>query len=642
MTLFKQIAFVVSLVFLLAIFIITMEDFRRSGENLEGQLQTSAQNMATTLGIAISNSTTLNDVAAYETLFNAVFDSGYYSSIELVDPDGKTILKKVRVLEVNDVPDWFIKAVPLWPATGKTDVMQGWVQLGTLKLTLHPGFAYAGLYEGLKATAFWILLSFTVAMVLLWLLIHWLLEPLSLVKQQAEAIHDNQFVQQEKLPKTIELRSVVIAMNRMVGKVQHIFDDQAATLSQYQKLLYEDPVTGIGNRAYLMDLLQRTQAEDISFHGSLAVIKIHNLEMVREMAGYTAVEKILLEVANNIHNIDIGVTHLDCARLSDDEFAILITEGSHELVEKIETLYTQFQSAIIKFDQCDSVYLTTGITEVQAGRHVGETLGDSDFALSQAAAKGAFSICEKKSSDIILPQGKIQWRSWLEECIASDRLFLVRQNVLNLNGDVIHQEIFLRLKNAEGQVVPAGMFMPMASSLGLGDNIDRAVFSLVKQAGEVNNPFPIALNLTPSVFSDADALIEFNNLVRYFKHSSVQLCVEASHAILEQYPQICAEVAEVMKKAGQSFGIDNLNLSRSLKNLQIVRPDYIKVNARTLFNLTNGEISGAYQALNTMAKTMDIRLIAVAVDTQELYDHLKALGITTMQGNLLGLPEEFL
>ena len=53
MTLFKQIALLVSLIFLLLIMAIIVGDFRRSSEFLEGQLQTSAQDIATTLGIKI-------------------------------------------------------------------------------------------------------------------------------------------------------------------------------------------------------------------------------------------------------------------------------------------------------------------------------------------------------------------------------------------------------------------------------------------------------------------------------------------------------------------------------------------------------------------------------------------------------------
>ena len=115
MTLFKQVALLVSLVFLLIVVTTTVGDFRRSSSFFEGQMQSTAQDMTTTLGIAMSNSSANADIVTYETLFNAVFDSGYYSSIELIAPDGKMILKKARLLEIQGVPEWFVSVVPICP-----------------------------------------------------------------------------------------------------------------------------------------------------------------------------------------------------------------------------------------------------------------------------------------------------------------------------------------------------------------------------------------------------------------------------------------------------------------------------------------------------------------------------------------------
>ena len=46
-----------------------------------------------------------------------------------------------------------------------------------------------------------------------------------------------------------------------------------------------------------------------------------------------------------------------------------------------------------------------------------------------------------------------------------------------------------------------------------------------------------------------------------------------------------------------------------------------------------------YQALRTITDTLDISIIAVAIDSKEVIDELKSLGIEIMQGNFLGSPE---
>ncbi len=50
-------------------------------------------------------------------------------------------------------------------------------------------------------------------------------------------------------------------------------------------------------------------------------------------------------------------------------------------------------------------------------------------------------------------------------------------------------------------------------------------------------------------------------------------------------------------------------------------------------------MSAGYQALRTITDTLEIDIIAVAVDSQQVFDQLKALGIVNMQGNFFGQPE---
>jgi len=641
MTLFKQVALLVSLVFLLTVVTITASNLKRYSSIVKGQLQTTAQDMATTLGISISNSSFGTDIPAYETLFNAVFDSGYYSKIELVAPDGEVIHKKDRQLEIEGVPDWFISLVSIQPATATTQVMQGWTPLGTLRLTMHPGYVYYGLYKNLVTTIVWFAIFFSLGMLVLWMLLHQLLKPLIRVKQQADAIHNNQFVRQSSIPSTIELRTVVSAMNRMIDKVHAVFDDQEETLARYQKLLYEDPLTGLGNRRYFMSQLENAHSAEATFHCHMAVVKILNIEHVREHYGYKESDKAVILLASILSEIAARHENYYCARLTADEFAMLVPADEQPVTEYIENTFEKFRSEAEISEIEDEISLIAGVSSVQVGREIGKTLAESDFALTQSEAGGPYSIRESSSTDLALPQGKMQWRNWLEHCIKENKFFLVRQKAMNTNGQTIHQEVFIRLKNDDNQTVPAGMFMPMASVLNMGEAIDCVVFKLVKDISSKNNEIPVALNLTASVFSHADALVEFNRLLKYFQQSSTGLCVEASHTVLEQYPDMCAEVADSVRQAGHVFGIDNLNLGRSLHDLKAVRPNYVKVNAQTLYDMTQADLPSGYQALRTLTKAMEILLIAVGVDTREMYDHLQQLGISTMQGNLLGEPEEF-
>lgn len=639
MTLFKQLALLVSLMFLLLTSVIIVGDFQRSGQFLQGQMQTTAQDMATTLGIAISNLPSADDPATLEVLFNSVFDSGYYSSIRLASVEGAVIHQKNQQIALEGVPDWFVSLVPLQSAQGSTQVMQGWTQLGQLSLSLHPGYAYSGLYAALVSTINWSLFILLSAVMILWLLLNYLLSPLRLVRKQADSIHKNRFVMQKKIPATLELRSVVVAMNEMVAKVQSVFNDQQETLSRYQQLLYNDKVTGLGNRRYMLDHLQQSLAEESSFHGCLAVIKLVNLEQLHERHGYELSEKLIKQMAALITQKHAELNAEKTARLAEDEFAFLIAADEDSVIEFIKSVYRGYKKIDGLADFSEELYPVAAVSALEQNQSVGDLLSGIDYCLTRAISAGPFAIEQRVSTSLDLPKGKMQWRAWLDDVLSSERLFLVGQAALDHNKLVVHKELFIRARNSQQQVIPASAFMPMASGLGMAIEIDKAVFKLINNSSLLASDIPLAVNLSSAFFERAEGQEEFDQMLSDCREQGIQLCVEASHHILLQHPAMCSQVSERVKKYKHQFGVDNLDLGQSLQLLQTAQFDYVKINANVLSSISSDEMASAYQALKTLTSTLGIQVIAVAVDSQALFDQLGSLGIQVMQGNFLNVPD---
>ena len=637
MTLFKQIALLITAVLTVLLLIIVVNDLDRTSRFQQGQLQTTAQDMVTTLGIAISNLPDGKDPATLEVLFNAVFDSGYYSRIELVGTDGTTIHQKSRALAVEGVPDWFLERVPLRHARGATQVMQGWTQLGRLSLEIHPGFAYRNLYDNLVSTLQWFALLFFVSMTVLWLVLRYILAPLQLVREQADAIHGNRFVQQEKIPATLELKRVVEAMNLMVGKVQDIFDDQEKTLQDYQQLLYRDKLTGLGNRRYLLDQLQQSLAEGADTYSCMAIVKIVDYEQLRDHQGYEAADNLIHILSDLLRQAHAGL-ETDClSRFNDDEFAFLSSEAESVVVEFMHGMFDSFQMLVHTDPELAGVQLQAGICDLEAGAAPGNVLASIDYCLSKAQNNGPFSVKCRPSTNLYLPQGKMQWRGWLEKTLNQQQFFLVGQLVLR-GAQPIQRELFIRARDQDEQIVPASAFMPMAASLGMSLDIDREVFRLVISNPGLNRSIPLAINLSAAFFELAEAQPEFERLLEECTRTDTRLCVEASHHILIRHPIMCSKISERLRRDRHQFGVDNLDFGLPMQLLKSGQFDYVKINAGTLQEISRDDIPGGFQALRTITDTLDIEIVAVAVDSQQLSEKLQAIGIDALQGNYLGEP----
>ena len=164
------------------------------------------------------------------------------------------------------------------------------------------------------------------------------------------------------------------------------------------------------------------------------------------------------------------------------------------------------------------------------------------------------------------------------------------------------------------------------------------MFRLVTSKRDIDRKIPLAINLSAAFFELAEGQIEFDQLLQEFEQSNTSLCIEASHHVLNQHPLMCAKVSERVRRHQHQFGIDNLDLGQSLQLLQSGQFDYVKINAKTLYEMSRKDSSTGYQALRTITDTLDIRIIAVAVDSQKVFDELKSLGIDIMQGTFLDEP----
>jgi hypothetical protein len=216
MTLYRQISFSLLLLLMLG-FTSTVYISTVNLRSLHGtQLASHAQDTATSLGLSLSPHMQAMDMAMLESMISAVFDRGDFQNISLLSIDGKVLAEKSAPVDTGTVPGWFIGAVSLDTPMAEALVMSGWNQAGTLRVTGNPGPAYNRLWESTLDTLKLYLAASTIILLLGMIAVSILLRPLQRIQRQADAICKRSYTVQKKLPRTLELRSMVVAMNRSV------------------------------------------------------------------------------------------------------------------------------------------------------------------------------------------------------------------------------------------------------------------------------------------------------------------------------------------------------------------------------------------------------------------------------------------
>src|SRR5262245_51170171 len=156
----------ISLAFLLLVAGIQAIHIAAARRAMQEQLESHAQDAATSLGLSLGALLLIrNDMALAETVVNPVFDRGYYQRIELVALDGKTLLAKELPVAELGVPGWFAALLPLEAPTAASLVTAGWKQIGSVRVTSYPGFAYRQLWDTTWSTLAWLAVLYGAALV---------------------------------------------------------------------------------------------------------------------------------------------------------------------------------------------------------------------------------------------------------------------------------------------------------------------------------------------------------------------------------------------------------------------------------------------------------------------------------------------
>ena len=609
---------------------------------LQEQLSAHAQDTATSLGLSLSSIEDPTDISSMETMINAVFDRGYYASIHLTDMDNKPLYKKDSIQTMEAVPDWFIKQITLTAPPAEALVQSGWIPIGTLTVVSHTGYAYAELWQSMINLLTWFLLSAVAAIILIIYALKYMLKPLKQMEAQALAIVKKEYLYQENLPSTIEFRQVVTAMNSMVMKLKTVFERDANTAEKLQKMAYQDSVTGLSNRRHfemIIDSLLDPNEEATA--GIICIIRVNKLKELNDQYGYLMGDKLIKSVADSMKS-QLWHHNNQFARLNGTELVAVLPSTSATLVQPLVEAITQNIPTILKTLATESLPTNVSIAYMhyQPGQSRGAILANLDFAIDQATQQGENQSFFYDSGDESKKHNK-SWEQTLNEAFSEQRFLLFQQSAYNLDRSVHDQEVFVRLKEFDGTIRSAGYFMPAIEQLHKTADIDKLVINLAMQHLKTQQSAPmLAINLSKSILENETLKTWLMQTLHDSSNHLKNIAFEMTERLVSEEKALSWPLIQDLKKRKVKFGIDHFG-SRltNMRYLQELRPDYVKLDAAFSKAIENDEQTRSYvSSLCELAKSLDIKVIAMAVENETQQKAFTELGVDYFQGFLYGAP----
>jgi diguanylate cyclase (GGDEF)-like protein len=648
MTLLKQLLAMIVLLFIM-LFIGTFTfSIQNTREYLSNQLQTISQDTATSLGLSLSPHIGKRDYVMVERMVSAVSDSGYYREVIVTDVDGKTLVSKTQQVNLENVPKWFIDQFPLDTPTGEALIMDGWKQAGFVKVLVNPGYAYMALWTSTLQLSVWLAGVSLFACIIGMLALHYILKPLRTVESQARAICNREFPVQHKLPWTIELRSVVEAMNLMSNKLKEMFQEQASSIEWLRSENYRDPLTGLANRRYFE--MQLKNLIEVGEPGGLLLLELKDFKTYNSERGYQAGDDLLRNTANFIEAICKSRSNQEyfSAHLSGANFAVVVSNVDKQ---EVIALANQLAHSLLRFKERNLVS-SEDVGHVGAtlfdGHLYGKVLANADLALRTAQSEGpnTMHLVESGKPTSNAVGSATDWGEFLRSVLKNNQHSMLLQparlSTVDVHQKALHQEVLMQLTDEKGEVIPASVSIPMIKHQGLTSDFDKLmvidVLKLLKTKSLKKTL--LSVNLFPASVQNKEFVQWLCAELDKAPNEALRLMIEIpEYGVLENIDSL-KELISKMNARRTKVGLDHFGRGfSSFGYLRTLKLDFIKIDGSYVQGIMDNKDNQFFiSSVVNIAHSLDIQVYAVSVEGEKEWKLMGELGVDGVLGHAVGLP----
>ncbi|MBP6813586.1 MAG: EAL domain-containing protein [Burkholderiaceae bacterium] len=452
-----------------------------------------------------------------------------------------------------------------------------------------------------------------------------------------------------------EVRQLAAAFNQLLVQIEqrdHSLARELTEKSEAQQRLAQlahfDPVTGLHNRHYFNQSVERTLGGHPNTQ-PLAVmfVDLDDFKQVNDSLGHATGDALLREVARRLAG-SLRKTDVVC-RLGGDEFALILplADGMVEASAVAAKLLAALSMPVRIADHEMFIGASIGVALASAGEmDQGELLRRADVAMyeAKAAGKGIYRIFEDQMT--VRASRRAGMTQRLRAAIEADSLRLAYQPQVDLrDGRVLRVEALLRWHDEElGSVSPIE-FIRLAEETGsihaLGQWVlDRACRDAHAMGERLGRPMPVAVNISMRQLCDPGfADLVDDTLARYHLTGHILELEVTESSLLADWDDIEETLAR-LRASGVQLAVDDFGSGfsslRSLRRLPVQR---LKIDSGFVANVPSDPADTAIVcAILGLARQLKLGVVAEGVETQAQLELLRELGCEAGQGYLFQRP----
>lgn len=412
---------------------------------------------------------------------------------------------------------------------------------------------------------------------------------------------------------------------------------------------YFDELTGLPNRSLFYDRLGHAMAEADRHEHLVGVmyLDLDRFKSINDSLGHEAGDIILKEASQRL---------MSCIRASDtvarvggDEFTLVLTEMKHisnavSMAQKI--LESIAQPFYINNRQ---LYVTTsiGITVFPFDdNNIDKLIKNADTAMYSAKREGRnkyqFFSAEMRAQAM----ERLAMESNLRDSMLNNELQILYQPQVDMKScEVVSVAAMLRWHHPERGLLEPEEFMGIAEESGLMVPLGKWMlqtacqeFRALRQKGY--NNLPISISLSARQLKEKEIVQSISDSLRQTECDPQLFHLEITESLLMETDGAASACIRELTRLGVKITLHDFGVGYSpLNHLKRYVIDSINIDCSFIQQLnTKPDNAKITRAIVTMAHSLDIKVIAAGVETEEQFQLLREQGCDYMQGGYYSEP----
>ena len=457
----------------------------------------------------------------------------------------------------------------------------------------------------------------------------------------------------EGQPRCLSMNGIPVFQDSVFHGYRGTCKDVTAAKRDEEKLVYlanQDHLTGLANRRSFMEDLVREvrRSERHQSQGALLLLDLDHFKLINDTAGHAAGDDVIVQVGALLRRLARNEDLI--ARLSGDEFALSFPDISTDqaLVRGRQILE---QIALLKPREGGKVRnITASIGVVvfpEHGNEIVDLLAKADTAMYTAKDAGRNHVHLYCENDRALERmgSQLTWKERIHQALEDDLFTLAYQPIVAISGVSAQRfEVLVRMLDQNGKVHMPGNFIPTAEQFGLIREVDKVIVrKAIRELAKLpsnGEPIGFSINLSGLSIGDPQMLALIGDEIAASSIDPSRLTFEVTETAACENMSRAIEFINCVRALGCRIALDDFGVGfSSFSYLKHIRVDMIKIDGSFIRNIhASREDQLFVKALVDVAKGLGIKTTAEFVESAEVLDKIRSLGIDYAQGYHLGRP----